>query len=464
MKIRIRFTLLFVTIVGIILFFFSFSIYYISENYRKDDFYSRLKNRGITKFKLSILGQNETEIISSNHIEEYNFNFLENEGFIAFDTHKNILYQDGTIESNLNEKVFINFGKIIPTIKPNQSYRNVFNQIEYLGFSYLYEGNTYYIFISGFDKHGMSYIAHLKQTLFIRGFILLIIIFISGWLYAGRFLKPISNIIQQAGKITYSNMGQRLSTGSSNDEIDQLTTTFNKMLDRLETSFNSQKRFVSNASHELRNPLTAINGQIDVALMKERGKEEYKSTLQSISKDIKNLRTLTNNLLELANQDEILLQHFKEVRIDEILWSIREEIVKQNAEYTIHIHFKEFIENEKYLICKGDEKLLERAFVNIIDNACKFSNNKTVEVKILPDKSTITLLFIDTGIGISEPYLKHVFEPFYRGENTHGIIGNGIGLSLVRRIIKLHSGQIVIHSKLNQGTTVEVTIPNLSRF
>jgi len=310
----------------------------------------------------------------------------------------------------------------------------------------------------------MNYIANLKRILLFRGLILLLVIFISGWLYAGRFLKPISKIVQQAGKITYSNMNQRLSNGNTNDEIGQLTSTFNKMLERLETSFNAQKRFVSNASHELRNPLTAINGQIDVALMKDREKDEYKKTLQVISKDIKNLRTLTNNLLELANNDETLLQHFEEVRIDEILWKIRDEIAKKTPEYTMHINFETILDSEKYLTCKGDGKLLETTFINIIDNACKFSDNKSVEIKITSDKTNIIMFFIDKGIGMPETYLKHVFEPFYRGSNTHGIHGNGIGLSLVQRIVKLHSGKIFIRSKLNEGTTVELVLPNLSLF
>lgn len=257
-------------------------------------------------------------------------------------------------------------------------------------------------------------------------------------------------------------MNQRLSNGYTNDEIGQLTSTFNKMLERLESSFNTQKRFVSNASHELRNPLTAINGQIDVALMKDREKDEYKKTLQLVSKDIKNLRTLTNNLLELANNDETFIQHFEEIRIDEILWNIRDEMVKQKPDIIILVNYEKPTDSEKYLICKGDEKLLKTAFMNIIDNACKFSNDKSVEIKITPEKTNIILFFSDKGIGIPETYLKHVFEPFYRGSNTTGIPGNGIGLSLVQKIIKLHSGKIFIRSKLNEGTTVELVLPNLS--
>lgn len=454
MTIRTRFTLLFAAIVGVILFFFSFSIYYLSENYRQNDFHSRLQYRGIAKLKLLALDKEGTENLSFK--QENNFHSLNNENFVIYDQNKNLLYRDSA--------ALIPSSEIMNSIKAEKPYIWSEADTECIGFIYPYKKSKYIIFVSGHDKHGMNYIANLEQILFFRGFILLLVIFICGWLYAGRFLRPISKIVQQAGKITYSNMNQRLSNGNTNDEIGQLISTFNKMLSRLETSFNAQKRFVSNASHELRNPLTAINGQIDVALMKDRQKEEYKTVLQLISKDIKNLRTLTNNLLELANNDETLLQHFEEVRIDEILWHIRGEMAKQTPEYTIYINFEKLMDSEKYLICKGDAKLLETAFMNIIDNACKFSDNKSVEIKITSDKTNIILFFIDKGIGMPETYLKHVFEPFYRGSNTLGIHGNGIGLSLVQRIIKLHSGKIFIRSKLNEGTTVELVLPNLSRF
>lgn len=304
---------------------------------------------------------------------------------------------------------------------------------------------------------------NLRKILIVRGFILFFIIFLSGWLYAGRFLKPISKIVQQADQITDTNLNQRLSIPNKHDEIGQLTATFNRMLERLETSINNQKRFVSNASHEIRTPLTAISGQIDVALMKDRSKEEYRNTLQSIQTDIMNLRTLANNLLELANSNvENLFQHPEMIRIDEILWNIRDEMARQKPEYNIHIHFDSLADDENVLICKGEEKLLKTAFINIIDNACKFSENKTVDIRVTFDQSNIILYFVDQGIGMPESYLNHIFEPFYRGHNAHGIPGNGIGLSLVQRIIKLHSGKLFVRSKINDGTSVEVVLPNLS--
>jgi len=167
--------------------------------------------------------------------------------------------------------------------------------------------------------------------------------------------------------------------------------------------------------------------------------------------------------LELANSDvETMLLHFDKIRVDEILWDVRNEILKQKPDYNIDINFDTVIKNEKSITCKGEEKLLKTVFINIIDNACKFSVDKTVEINVTSEKSNIVLFFTDNGIGIPENHIKHIFEPFFRGGNAQGTPGNGIGLSLVQRIIKLHNGKIFVRSKFNEGTTVEVVIPNLS--
>lgn len=455
MKIRIRFTILFSLIVGIMLCFFSFAIYYLSEDYRKEDFHTRLQNRAIEKFELLINNIEKEDEPSSITIKENHLHSLTNEKITIYNPNKKLIYND-------NHASALDLD-LINSISKQGVYSWSDKDIEGIGFTHSYQGSSYTLFISATDKPGTSYINNLKRTLTVRLFIIMLIIFISGWIFAGYFTKPIINIVNQTDNITSKNLSYRLKTSHEKDEIGKLTSTFNKMLDRLETAFTIQKRFVSNASHELRNPLTAIGGQIDVILMKDRKKEEYRATLESVSVHIKNLRMLTNNLLELANNDvDTLFQDFEDVRIDEVLWNTRDEMQKQNPKCDIKISFEKITDNEKTLTCKGKTKLLEIAFINILDNACKFSNNNSVKINVVSDKKNTILHFKDEGIGIPESYLEHVFEPFYRGSNTHSISGKGIGLSLVRGIIKLHSGKIFIHSTLDKGTTVEVVLPNLS--
>lgn len=455
MKIRTQFTLIFALVVGVILFFFSFSIFYLSENFRITDFKIRLEDKAVNRLKLLLATTSGKDSLQLSATDLW---ALQTEGdfnTVIFNKDGSILYRDR--EAAIPSK------SLLERIAAEKAVFMAVNGLDYLGFEYRFQGTDYLLVASGHDHYGNKYVNNLKKILIVRGSIIFIVIFISGWLYAGRFLRPISKIVHQVEKISSSSLNQRLLAENKLDEIGQLTNTFNKMLERLETSFNIQKRFVSNASHELRNPLTAIGGQIEVALMKDRSPDDYKAVLHTILKEIRNLRTLSNNLLELANSDvETLFRHFRPIRIDEILWAIRDELALNKPEYQVHISFNKITDDENMLTCKGEEKFLKIAFVNVIDNACKFSSDKTVEINVVLDYGSIVLYFADKGIGMPESYLNHVFEPFYRGINARGTPGNGIGLSLVEKIVKLHSGKIFLRSKLNEGTTVEIVLPNLS--
>jgi len=362
MRIRTRFTLLFALLVGVILSFFSVAIFYLSEDYRQTDFHARLEDRAIARLKLLMEANQNTG--SEESAETYYRHSLLDERIWIVGKENQLLYKDSGS--------WVPSKEIIQSVTPDGLVTFISGGEEYIGFRYAYKGDTYTLFATAQDEYGMRYIGNLKRILLVRGLILMLVIVFSGWLLSGLFLKPISKIVHQADKITYSNLNLRLTPSHTRDEIGQLTSTFNNMLERLETSFNIQKRFVSNASHELRNPLTAIGGQIDVALIKDRSVAEYKAILESVSNDIKNVRQLANNLLELANSEvETLFQAMDEVRIDEILWDIQSEMKRQKPEYTVNVNFDKVMESEMFLTCKGKEKLLKIAFLNLVDNACR---------------------------------------------------------------------------------------------
>jgi signal transduction histidine kinase len=232
------------------------------------------------------------------------------------------------------------------------------------------------------------------------------------------------------------------------------------MLDRIESAFKIQRTFVANASHELKNMLTVITAQLEVSMMKERSVPDYQRTIQSVTEDIKNLNIVSNRLLELAklSADDTINQS-NAVRIDELIWQCRSEILKRNAHNKVNFVIEELPEEEEKLYLKGSETLLKTSFLNLMENACKFSPNKEVIVGLTINDKHIQITFTDRGIGIPAEDLPYIFEPFHRGKNTLNIRGHGIGLSIVSRIIQLHKGIIRVYSKLNEGTTFTVEFP-----
>jgi signal transduction histidine kinase len=253
-----------------------------------------------------------------------------------------------------------------------------------------------------------------------------------------------------------------LKSNGSKDELAELTNTFNEMLNRLENSFDAQKNFVSNISHELRTPLAAIITELELSINKERTIEEYKTAILNALKDAKKLVRISNSLLDVAkasyDPSEIV---FKSVRIDEILMDALQQVQKANPEYKIDIHFENDFENDNQISVNGNEYLLKVAFVNLMENGCKFSSDHQCILSVLFNDENIMLKFTDKGIGIPEDDIQNIFTPFYRGKNKQFAEGTGIGLYLTQRIIQLHKGSISVQSIQGKGTTFTIELPHV---
>jgi signal transduction histidine kinase len=334
------------------------------------------------------------------------------------------------------------------------------DEYEVIGTSHTTGFYKFVVIGAAIDKDGLLHLKKLRTILILVCLVSFIIFSITGWFYSGRALKPISDMVEKVEDISITSLNLRVPEGNGIDEIGRLARTFNRMLERLESSFALQKDFIANASHELRTPLTSINGQIEVLLMKDRSAAEYESSLTSVLEDIKSLIDLSNRLLLIARTSaENPVNFGKNIRIDEILWQAQEEMKKFNDDYHINISMDNSLTDYDQMIVAGDEYLLKVAFCNIIDNACKYSSDNTVNIKLHWNIKWIEVIFEDKGIGISKEEIQKVFEPFYRAANAISIPGTGIGLHLVNQIIKIHQGKINLTSQPGKGSAVTIALP-----
>jgi signal transduction histidine kinase len=197
-----------------------------------------------------------------------------------------------------------------------------------------------------------------------------------------------------------------------------------------------------------------------VTLLNERDKAEYRSTIASVLEDIKELNQMSNSLLELAQLGRGDSSFsMTPVRLDEILWEVRERLESFETGYQVNIELRDLPEDESKLYVNGNPHLLKTAFRNVIENACKFSPEKKSQVVLTCTEERLVVAVIDRGPGITAQDLQRVFEPFFRADATSRTKGYGIGLSLSQRIIALHKGTIEIDSKEGKGTMVRVTFP-----
>jgi len=456
MQIRTRITLQFLLSGGVIMIIASIAIYLSSASFRKEDFYNRLISKAKSTANL-VFNERDIDVNRVLRIEEDKPVFLQNEKIIILDFKDDAIYNsdentDIIIRNDVLERVRLGY-----TVTYKQGL------YEILGTLYFTNYNRYVVIAAATDIDGTLHMEKLKKILAVVFLLSLLLFYIVGWFYSGRAIKPISDVVKKVEEISISSLNLRVFEGKGTDEIGRLAKTFNKMLERLETSFSMQKDFIANASHELRTPLTSINGQLEVLMMKDRSTSEYKMSLGSVLDDIKSLIDLSNRLLLIARTSAEGPENlYKKTRIDEILWQAQEEMKKYNKDYIINITMDSKLTDSDQMIVIGDEYLLKVAVTNIIDNACKYSDDHTVEINFHHRKKGIEIIFEDKGIGISEEDLQKVFEPFYRGTNAHSFPGSGIGLQLVNQIIKMHNGVIKLSSQPGKGTIVKVLLPTIT--
>ncbi|WP_264524197.1 ATP-binding protein [Flavobacterium sp. N502536] len=451
MKTRTRLTLLFTLVTATILLVFAAIILISAKENREKEFYALLKKEAVTKANLFLNAEVDSKTLQD--IYKNNRATLNEVEVAIYTPAFHLLYHDAVdIDVVKETKSMINEIARKGEIKFYQK------EWQVIGMTYRFQGKEYIITAAAYDGFGYIKFYNLLETCILVFILSILLLYVAGRFFSKKAFEPIVKMTNKAKTISATNLDLRLDTSKNKDEITELATTFNKMLNRLESSFDSQKQFVSNISHELRTPLSAIIAELELSGHKERNTEEYKIVIQNTLQDAKKLAKLSNSLLDLAkaNYDPSEIA-FKQLRIDEVLLDARQQVQKSNPDYNISIHFENDFEEDSQISIYGNEYLLKVAFANLFENGCKFSADQQSMVSISFLSNTIELRFSDNGIGILPEELESIFTPFYRGSNKTHADGNGIGLSLTKKIILLHKGVITVTSQKNQGTTFTVT-------
>lgn len=430
----------------IVIFLFSVFIYFSVSNYSEKNFFKLLEARAYKVAKERL----DEKITKSDPNSPEKLPH-EKDFFIPIDNTLNIKEQV--------QKIGI----------PASFFESVINDksSEFVSEKYLYKGIRYqsiagdYIVITAAENYfEINQADNLIRTLLFAILASLILILYIALYFSKNIFKPISEITEQVKEISSENLHLRLNDSNRSDELNELARTFNNMLDRIETSFETQNNFISNASHELRTPLTAIIGEADVVLTKPRANEEYVETLKIILQEADKLDNKTKALLFLAQTGfNGKVQKFDKVRVDQLLWDVKENLESLNPKSKIYLDMELLPENPMKLKVNGNVQLLHLAFSNIISNGCKYSNFETVTVSIGASDDFVYIVIKDNGIGIPENEIKYIYDPFFRATNTKNFEGYGIGLPLTRNIIRMHKGTLLVTSIENKGTTVQITLP-----
>ncbi len=454
MQIRTRLTLQFTILVSTIVLIAFMSIYFFTYQFSEREFYRRLKEKAITNAILLIKVEGVDSALLQL-IDRAKRDNLYKETIRIYDHDNKEIYFSGDTTKFLDPNSFDNvrkFGEL--TIEKNG--------FDVIGVLFRDKGFDYVVVAAAVDINGSARLKDLQTLLTFSFLVLTAVVFISGWIYSGRALRPIKRIMAEVKSISPQNLDQRLKESPYEDEMGKLILIFNELLGRIAKAFQLQKMFVSNVSHELKNPLTNITSQLEVTLLKERTKEEYKQTIESVLEDIRGLNQLSNSLLELARlnreQDSFTMNR---VRLDEIIWDVRDFISTIDPTYRVEVSIHEMPEDENKLTVLGNQYLLKIAFQNIVEHACKFAPDKLAKVTLTSAKNELIVEISDRGPGIEKKDLNNVFEPFFRTDATSKVKGYGIGLPLSHRILSIHKGRVELDSSPGRGTVVRVALAAL---
>ncbi|OGX85096.1 sensor histidine kinase [Hymenobacter glacialis] len=309
-----------------------------------------------------------------------------------------------------------------------------------------------------YGRARMQYLATILAVVFVAS---LLVIYGVGYLFAGRALAPIAALNDEMERISAYALHRRVApdvSGSQHDEIARLAGTFNRLLDRLESSFAAQRAFVSNASHELRTPLAACIGEVQLALARDREPAAYRAAFGELLADLTKFKALITHLLELAQAEVRLPEQEEGLRVDELL---SEACAAVPPEWRARLRMRtgQLPHEPEQLELSGNRVLLVRALSNLLENALKYSAPHPVAVDLTYESGRVQVRIRDEGVGIAEEELGRVFQPFYRAANARDVTGHGVGLPLARKIVEQHGGELLLTSRLGHGTEATVLLP-----
>lgn len=449
MNIKFRLSFQFMLIVAGILLFFASLVYYFTFTTYRDKFRNNLLNRA-KNTALLLIDLKEVDSTLLKKIHQSTFSWSEEE-LVVTDTNLRIKYSN-----NLNDLSYSILQSEI--FAGEKSYFKV-GKKDGVFFRHKYKSQEYYSYALAYDSARYIYLKELRQILFWSIIFSLWLSVLFSYLFSRKAIQPVSEIVESVKAINSANLDKRLDEGNRRDEIEQLAVTFNQMLNNLEIAFKNQQEFVSNASHELKTPVSVMIAESEYILHGDHREDDYRKYLSQVIGDMKMMDYHINSLLDLAQVNSGRSMKLSECRLDEILYDAVREMKNRYRNRRIITRIQ-FPENDNDLLVLGNPGLLQIAVKNLIDNACKFSDNDVTAELVLADEE-LYIVITDSGIGIPDHEINEIYKPFSRATNAKYKSGFGIGLSLVARILEIHNVKMNVFSRENKGTRFELIFKRL---
>ncbi len=411
-------------------------VFVLFADFRKDEFRERLEEKAQTTIRLlTKVKQVDRELLRI--IDRNTINKLYNEKVLVFDSSFNLIYSsvdDAVVNWTMDDLGYL---------KHHGNFFKKQGDYEVYGVFYDSDQQDYYALIAAEDTHGIRKLRYLGLIM-IGSYILFTgLIWFTAYSFTRKLLSPLDSFLKQIIRIQENKLNLRVSAdaGKPQDEINQLALEFNQMMDRIEQSYTHQKTFSFYASHELRTPLARILARIENKRNDPALTPDQVILFRDMARDINQLTDLINSLLVLG-RDENKEQLFARERLDELVFETFTHIKEQFPEYQLNFEISGQENLDVLMELEVNRELLRIALMNLIKNACQYSENKTAMVRFESEGNSLLLSISAKGKLLDEDEQKNLFKPFARGKNAQAHTGFGLGLVIAQRILGYHHATI----------------------
>ncbi|WP_207424410.1 ATP-binding protein [Desertivirga brevis] len=454
MNLKLRFSLAFSLLFSLLLAALMLTIYYLFSNFRQEEFRDRLSEKAETTVKL-LVEVKEVDYQLMKIIDRNSINRLYNEKTLVFDDEMKLIYN-----SIDNARVSWTKEDLKKVKEENLTFKR-YKEYDVLGIHYPYYNKDYYVLISAEDKYGNNKLRYLKYLLAVSFVVSVVLVWVLSFYLSKMSLKPLDSFRKEIQEITDKNLNKRLSEPTAAGEIQALSYSFNQMMNRIDSAYQSQKSFTGNASHELRTPIAKILAQLENVMGDRDISASVRNTLNSVIEDATQLSEIVTSLLllsEINNKGDYA--SFSKVRLDEIIFASSAQVAKFHPDFKFQFEIEPSSSVDLNLEVNADEILLQIAFANLFRNAFVYSENRTVQCKINQAGGNLEVVITNTGPTPKVKDTSELFNTFTRGDNVMEKAGSGIGLSIVKRILQYHFAIVEYKTPTSNLNVLVVTIPN----
>lgn len=423
------------------------------SEYREEEFQQRQKEKIIQTIKFlgeyKEMSENLSEIMDKLTIHDF-----YDEKMLVFDGDKDLIY------ASVDDLNISNYNQILNQLSPSKRWiETKEDNYDIVGIYIENERNSFYAISKAYDNFGYSKLTFLRNTLLII-FLVFVIVVLSISLYLSKLIsKPISDLVDHLKSYNVNNLAKEIRIRTTTFEITHLIETFNKLLQKTNETFLFQKHVVQHISHELKTPIAILVSELE-RIKKNDIPVSVKNQLQEQIQKAKNLGDIINSLLEISKIESGQSFTMEIVRMDEMIFDLIDELNIIHPDFLFEWRYSSEDVEESKLKIKANKLLIRQALENILVNCINYSDNKTAQIKIdCTEPKYLSILFSNSGMSVKQNEVKFMFANFFRGNNSQGKPGFGLGLVLTKRIITLHNGSILYFSPDKNFNLFEIRLP-----